>query len=92
MRRSLALVKRAARSPRTTLVVGVLLIVSSVFDLLDTAFEQMIGSEIGVGHGVIVWGLVEALKGLTSVLEDVTNVGEGLQELGEVSTETQQRA
>ena len=76
MRHYLNRVGRFFDHPLTRLVVTLALFVTGVCELTDTLFERMIGTQIGVGHGMVLYAISEAGRLLHQVCEDVQNASE----------------
>lgn len=55
-------VGRILGNPCFNLVLGLLLIGLALFEMLDTALEAWLGVELGAQHGVLVIGLITAIK------------------------------
>ncbi|MCU7918183.1 MAG: hypothetical protein KZQ95_07455 [Candidatus Thiodiazotropha sp. (ex Epidulcina cf. delphinae)] len=75
-------VKRFAGDSRVQIATGLILIVTGVLEIFESAFIEMFGWSIGAHHGVIVFGTVQVLYALTEILEGFENI-----ELSEVSEE-----
>ena len=64
-----SLFERVIMSQYTSLVMGVLLIVTGVFELFEDTFKDILGFKIGAHHGIIIFGLFQALHALTTIVE-----------------------
>jgi len=63
------LFERVIMSQYTSLAMGVLLIVTGVFELFEDTFKDIFGFEVHAHHGIIIFGLFQALHALTTIVE-----------------------
>lgn len=70
--------RRFAHSPLVNVTVGVLMIATAAIELADDAF-----STIGAGHGLLLAGVLQAMK-------TVPELFEGIEKVGDRSTEGEQ--
>lgn len=61
---------RVAHSRRAELVSGVLLMVTGILEIVDTDLERALGMDIGIHHGAIFYGFLQAARGVTSFLAE----------------------
>lgn len=74
-------IKKMIRSPYTSIVTGLILLASGIFESTETALEKLFNIEIESYMGVIVFAVVQILKAITDVLEgleklEVAEMGE----------------
>jgi hypothetical protein len=68
--------KRFLSHPKVSLVVSLVVIMSGVFEFWDSSLEAMLGHEIGARHGIIFFGLFQALNAVVEILERAETMGE----------------
>ena len=52
------------------------LLVTGVCELADTVFEQMLDTDISVGHGIVLYSVSESGRLLHIIFEDVESASE----------------
>jgi peptidoglycan biosynthesis protein MviN/MurJ (putative lipid II flippase) len=77
-------VKHFVGDSRVQLATGLILIVTGVVEIFESAFVEMFGWSVGAHHGVIVFGIVQVLYALTEILEGFENI-----EIAELSEEVE---
>jgi len=63
------LLRGILKHPATSIVVGIALVVVGICDAYETVFEDFIGVDVGVHHGLIMFGSIKVLEALLLVLE-----------------------
>ncbi len=63
-------------SPFIQLVRGGILVGTALFESFETGIEKVIGSEIGILHGLIALGVLEILHGIADLIDGAQNVAE----------------
>ncbi len=57
-----------AKSPYVELVVGLVLVTTGLFEAGETLFADIAEGDVGVHHGIIVLGIVHAIKALPGAI------------------------
>jgi hypothetical protein len=86
VKRLLKSVGRWLDRPRVRLSFALILFVTAIFELAETAVEETIGADIGAHHGVILYAMSEALRQIHRVTEGLGDASEAVVKL-EVSDE-----
>lgn len=79
-----ALVLRFARSRAAELVSGLLLMATGILEIVDSELERGIGVEVGIHHGAIFYGFLQAARGVAAFL---SNEVDAVLRLAEASAE-----
>ncbi len=70
MKRAASALGRFLRRPQVTVCLGVLVCISGVSEMMEEVIEGYEGT-LGAVHGVIAFGIVTLLKGLTELAEGI---------------------
>lgn len=82
MRTAVRKLKDVLESGYVTFLIGLALISTSLFEMLDSGIERALGLEIQAHHGVLIWGVAQLFKGLGVVVGEVKDLREGLEDVG----------
>jgi uncharacterized membrane protein HdeD (DUF308 family) len=67
------------KSPKVTLVIGIMLFISGIFEISETFVEKVVenflGFEIGLEHGIIIFGFTQIFIALCHLFEGIENIG-----------------
>ena len=81
MRRVVRRLKEVLESGHVTFLIGLALVATSLFEMVDSGIERALGLEIQAHHGVLIWGVAQLFKGLGAVVGEVKDLREGLEEV-----------
>lgn len=69
-------IKKFIDNPKTSLVMGIILLITGVLESMETVLEEMMGLEIGIHHGIIIFAfarILDAIAHLYEGIEDINN-------------------
>ena len=81
MRMAVRKLKNALESGYMTFLIGLALVATSLFEMVDSGIERALGVEIQAHHGVLIWGVAQLFKGLSAVVGEVKDLREGLEDV-----------
>ena len=55
--------------PFTSIVIAAILVVTSLFEGWDSFIDELQGVDVGVHHGVLIYGMVALLKAIVEAIE-----------------------
>jgi hypothetical protein len=61
--------KRILKHPYTKLAVGLILVVTSTFEIVDDLMSDIPKSRVGAHHGLLILGIVNALSAVPELVE-----------------------
>ena len=79
--------RRIVKSPYTTLFTALVLLVSGLFEALETVLEDVLNIEIRIYHGVFLFALVQIFIAFEHIMEGL----EGIEKIEETE-EKEERA
>ena len=68
------MLSKLVSSPWYTFGIALMVLLSGLLDMADFAFEHWFSTEIGVEHGVVAWGLAQALRALVDIIEGIEGI------------------
>ncbi len=68
MHKFLKRLEAIAKSPYVELVVGLILVTTGLFEAGETLFSDIAEGDVGLHHGIIVLGVVHAIKALPGAI------------------------
>jgi hypothetical protein len=75
-------IARIVDSHHGKVVIGVIVVIASIFDVTETTIEKYLGVEIEAEYGIIIFGFAHILKGITDAMEGAESIETGLVEKG----------
>lgn len=70
---------KVANSHFTNLAIGIILVLSGLFEFGETLIDSFMEGDMHTGHGIIFLGCVHILKAIGEMLESLEHFKEGIE-------------
>ncbi len=57
------------QNPKAKLIISIILLISAIFDLIETSLEEFMNVEIKIHHGVIIFCIAKILESSAGIID-----------------------
>lgn len=66
--------RRFLKNPKTSLVIGIILLFCGVMEGVETVFEKVIGLHIKMHHGVMLFAIAQILLAFVHIIDGIEDI------------------